>query len=92
MMDRVAVLAIICGVLLVTVSGATQNAPPVNDRANPYALVRNWPQLPEGRTLGGVSRVDIDRDGVSVWVAERCGANTCADSRVSSKDSTVENE
>jgi hypothetical protein len=62
MMDRVPMLAIICVVLLVTLSGAAQDAPPVNDRANPYALVRNWPQLTEGRTLGGVSGVDIDRD------------------------------
>jgi len=59
-------LAIICAVLLVTSSGATQNAPPVNDRPNPYALVGNWPQLPQGRTLGALSGVDIDRDGSSV--------------------------
>ena len=51
MMDRVPILAIICAALLVTSSGAAQNAPPVNDRPNPYTLVRNWPQLPEGRTL-----------------------------------------
>jgi hypothetical protein len=30
-MDSVPKLAIICAVLLVTVSGAAQNAPPVND-------------------------------------------------------------
>ena len=82
MMDRVPMLAIICAVLLVTLSGAAQNAPPVNDRANPYALVGNWPQLPEGRTLGAVSGVDIDRDGSSVWIADRCGGDTCADSTV----------
>ena len=61
MMDRIPTLAIICAVLLVTLSGAAQDAPPVNDRANPYALVRNWPQLPEGRPLGAVGGVDIDR-------------------------------
>ena len=83
MMDRVPMLAIICAVLLVSLSSAAQNAPPVNDRANPYALVRNWPQLPEGRTLGAVSGVDIDRDGSSVWIADRCGGNLCTDSTVS---------
>ena len=82
MMDRVPMLAIICAALLVTLSGAAQNAPPVNDRPNPYALVGNWPQLPEGRTLGAVSGVDIDRDGSSVWIADRCGGNSCADSTV----------
>jgi hypothetical protein len=82
MMNRVSMLALICAMPLVTLSGAAQDAPPVDDRANPYALVRNWPQLPEGRTLGAVSGVDIDRDGSSVWVAERCGGNPCADSTV----------
>ena len=82
MMDRVPMLAIICAMLLVTLNGAAQNAPPVNDRANPYALVGNWPQLPAGRTLGAVSGVDIDRDGTSVWIADRCGGGSCADSTV----------
>ena len=27
---------------------------------------------------GSTSAVDVDRDGTSIWVAERCGANTCA--------------
>jgi hypothetical protein len=76
-------VALICAVLFVTLSGATQNAPPVNDRANPYTLVGNWPQLPEGRTLGAVSGVDIDRDGSSVWIADRCGGTPCGDSTVS---------
>jgi len=82
MMDRTPMLATICAVLLVTLTGAAQDALPVNDRPNPYALVRNWPQLPEGRTLGGVSGVDIDRDGSSVWLGERCGGASCADSTV----------
>jgi adenylate cyclase len=33
--------------------------------------------LPEGRTWGSTSAVDIDRDGKSIWVAERCGGNSC---------------
>jgi hypothetical protein len=35
--------------------------------------------MPTGRTWGSTSAVDIDRDGTSIWVAERCGANTCWD-------------
>jgi streptogramin lyase len=30
--------------------------------------------MPEGRTWGSTSAVDIDPDGVSVWILERCGA------------------
>jgi DNA-binding beta-propeller fold protein YncE len=33
--------------------------------------------MPEGRTWGSTSAVDIDKDGKSIWVAERCGANRC---------------
>jgi sugar lactone lactonase YvrE len=44
---------------------------------NPYRTIENWGKLPEGRTWGSTSAVDIDRDG-NIWVAERCGANSCA--------------
>jgi hypothetical protein len=44
---------------------------------NPYATVENWAKLPDGRVWGSTSAVDIDRDGKSVWVGERCGANSC---------------
>jgi sugar lactone lactonase YvrE len=36
--------------------------------------------MPAGRTWGSTSAVDIDRDGRSIWVGERCGANSCAGS------------
>jgi len=36
--------------------------------------------MPEGRTWGATSAVEVDRDGRSIWIAERCGANTCAGS------------
>ena len=49
-----------------------------NSQPNPYRTVENWAKLPDGRTWGSTSAVDIDRDGKSVWVAERCGANSCA--------------
>src|SRR6266436_8886772 len=52
---------------------------PVNDRPNPYQTVENYFKLPAGRTWGSTSAVDIDKDGRSIWVAERCGVNSCAD-------------
>src|SRR5688572_11930534 len=54
--------------------------PPVPDPPNPYQSIDRWGTLPAGRTWGGTSAVDIDRDGRSVWVAERCGGQSCADS------------
>jgi DNA-binding beta-propeller fold protein YncE len=58
-------------------SGASM--PPVNQAPNPYQTVENYFKLPAGRTWGSTSAVDIDKDGRTIWVAERCGANSCWD-------------
>ena len=50
---------------------------PTNDRPNPYQTREGWATMPEGRAWGSTSAVAIDKDGVSIWVAERCGANSC---------------
>ena len=47
-----------------------------NDLPNPYKI-ENFGQLPTGRKLGQAYGIDIDRDGKSVWVFERCGGMTC---------------
>jgi NHL repeat len=51
-----------------------------NSAPNPYRTLENWAKLPEGRTWGQVISADIDRDGKSVWVVERCGGTSCAKS------------
>jgi hypothetical protein len=45
---------------------------------NPYRVVEDWAKLPEGRTWGSTAAVDVDAND-HIWVAERCGANSCAD-------------
>jgi len=52
---------------------------PLNVAPNPYRTVRDSLKLPEGRNWGSTSAVEIDPDGASVWVAERCGQNGCFD-------------
>ena len=52
---------------------------PNNDAPNPYQTVKDYYKLPAGRTWGSTSAVEIDRDGKSIWVAERCGKNGCLD-------------
>ena len=59
---------------------AQSAATPMNDLPNPYRTVENFFTLPEGRAWGSTSTVDIDRDLTSIWVAERCGVNSCAGS------------
>ncbi|HVZ47279.1 MAG TPA: hypothetical protein VG916_00720, partial [Gemmatimonadaceae bacterium] len=53
---------------------------PVNDPPNPYRTVEGWARMPDGREWGSTSAVAIDRDGASIWVAERCGQNDCVGS------------
>jgi DNA-binding beta-propeller fold protein YncE len=55
-------------VLAVVVAAATLSA---------QAQIEPTNSAPEGRMWGSTSAVDIDRDGRSIWVAERCGANSC---------------
>jgi streptogramin lyase len=53
---------------------------PVNSLPNPYRTVEGWAKMPDGRTWGSTSAVAIDGDGKSIWVAERCGTNSCVGS------------
>jgi len=57
-----------------------QPAAPTNSLPNPYHGVENWARMPEGRTWGASAGVYVDPAGTSIWVAERCGANSCVGS------------
>lgn len=59
---------------------AQTSAEPVNDISNPYETIESYFKLPEGRTWGSTSAVDIDKDGKTIWVGERCGSNSCGNS------------
>jgi streptogramin lyase len=81
---RAAGLALLAAtVAVVGVSGRRTDAQamisPTNDAPNPYQSIEGWAKLPEGRTWGSTSAVDVDKDGKSIWVAERCGQNGCLD-------------
>ena len=55
---------------------------PINDLPNPYETMRNWGTLPDGRTWGSVSAINVDIDGTHIWAGDRCGTNSCAGSDV----------
>ena len=65
-------------------------ATPTNDAPNPFQTIEGHFKLPEGRTWGSTSAVDIARDGRSIWVAERCGANTCVAEPTTGKMSALD--
>jgi len=73
----VCVAAAMAGVRMLAQGGAAM--PPVNQAPNPYQTIENHFKLPEGRAWGSTSAVDIDKDGKTIWVAERCSANSCWD-------------
>lgn len=58
-------------------AGLVSLAIAVAAQPNPYKTIEGWAKMPARRTWGATSAVDIDPDGRSVWVAERCGANDC---------------
>ena len=72
-MKRIAIIS--CVVL-----AGSAGAQPTNDAPNPYRTIEGWAKLPDGRLWGSTSAVDIDKDGTSIWVAERCGTNSCLNS------------
>ena len=51
---------------------------PINNLPNPYLTARNFGSLPDGRSWGSVSAMNVDIDGVHIWVGDRCGTNQCA--------------
>jgi len=72
----IAALIALSGAVVLTQEGGVE---PINDGPNPYRTIRNWGTRSEGRKWGPASGIDIDRDGKSVWVADRCGGS-CAGS------------
>lgn len=63
----------------VALLGATTGPGAAQAQGNPYRVADEaWGQLPEGRTWGSISAVFPGPDGRTMWVAERCGQNTCA--------------
>src|SRR5436190_13709763 len=69
--------------LLMTIALMVQgDIQPTNSLPNAYQTIKDWAKMPETRAWGSTSAVEIDKDGKSIWVAERCGANNCAGSNL----------
>ena len=66
----------------IAISASQVRADDPNSAPNPYRVVEHWAKLPEGRTWGMAIGVDIDRDGSSLWVFDRCGGKTCVGSSI----------
>jgi sugar lactone lactonase YvrE len=74
-----ATAAVLAGI---STGGERVQAEDPNSAPNPYRVVEHWAKLPEGRVWGQAIGVDIDRDGTSLWVFDRCGGKTCEGSNI----------
>jgi streptogramin lyase len=80
---RATLLAAVAALLSSGIVAHAQASPqPTNNAPNPYQTIEGWAKLPEGRAWGSTSAVEIDKDGTSIWVAERCGQNNCVGSNL----------
>jgi DNA-binding beta-propeller fold protein YncE len=75
-------LAVIAAVAMAPVRAQAQVQAQAGDPPNPYRTVENWAKLPDARKWGQTIGVDVDPDGKSIWVFERCGGTTCDGSPV----------
>jgi len=67
----------LCGLILVFTC-AVENVSAQNEAPNPYRTVEGiWAPLPDGRSWGSTSAVEISPDGETIWALDRCGENTC---------------
>jgi DNA-binding beta-propeller fold protein YncE len=75
-------IALITGLLggaSVLAQGAPGNS---NTAPNPYKVQEGWAKTAMGRPFGSTIGIDVDKDGTSIWVFDRCGGNDCTNSKV----------
>jgi len=75
--------AAIAAIALAGEKSLAQPAVDPNSAPNLYRVDEGWAKLPPGRKWGAAVGVDIDRDGKSVWVFDRCAtADDCSGSNL----------
>jgi sugar lactone lactonase YvrE len=79
--DRVKLL---CGIAVaaIAMSAVPTYAQDANSAPNPYRLEEGWAKQPMGRGNGSTIGLNVDRDGKSMWIYDRCGGNSCEGSQI----------
>ena len=76
-------IAILTAIAISGERGFAQNAPDPNSAPQTYREDTGWAKLAQGRKWGAAVGVDIDRDGKSIWVFDRCAtADDCSASNL----------
>jgi DNA-binding beta-propeller fold protein YncE len=75
--------AIALAALAVALSfGAPAYAQDPNAAPNAFRPDDGWAKQPIGRGFGSTIGLNVDKDGKSMWIYDRCGGNTCEDSKI----------
>ena len=70
-------LTTVTGLCLISgLVSAQRDMEPVNDLPNPYQIYTGFFNMPAGREWGATSSIDVDPDGKSIWIGERCGSDS----------------
>jgi DNA-binding beta-propeller fold protein YncE len=76
-------IAVLAAIAMPRTNGFGRPADDPNNAPNLYRVDEGWAKLPPGRKWGAAVGVDIDRDGKSVWVFDRCAtADDCSGSNL----------
>jgi len=75
--------AIALAALAVAVTlGAPAYAQDANSAPNAFRPDDGWAKQPIGRGFGSTIGLNVDKDGKSMWIYDRCGGNNCEDSKI----------
>src|SRR5258708_28327994 len=69
-------------VAAVALSAVPTYAQDANSAPNAYRLEDGWAKQPIGRGNGSTIGLNVDRDGKSMWIYDRCGGNSCEGSKI----------
>ena len=53
-----------------------------NTAPNPYKPQEQWAKTAMGRNFGSTIGINVDKDGSSMWIYDRCGGNDCTNSKI----------
>ena len=73
---------VIAAGIAATALPAVAQTPDPNSAPNPYRLDEGWAKQPMGRGFGSTIGLNVDRDGKSMWIYDRCGGNNCEGSNI----------
>jgi sugar lactone lactonase YvrE len=74
-------VAVVAAIMLSAAPSRAQTADP-NSAPNTYRPDEGWAKQPMGRGFGSTIGLQVDRDGKSMWIYDRCGGDSCERSKI----------